>query len=44
MSSVSKNVDYLINNDATSTSAKNVAAKKLGIPILTEVEFLETLN
>ena len=44
MSSVSKNVDYLINNDATSTSAKNVAAKKLGIPILTEAEFLETLN
>ena len=44
VSSVSKNVDYLINNDATSTSAKNVAAKKLGIPVLTEDEFLEKVS
>ena len=44
VSAVSKNVDYLINNDATSTSSKNVAAKKMGIPILTEDEFLEKVN
>lgn len=43
LSSISKNVDYLINNNAESTSAKNVAAKKLGIPILTEDEFLEKI-
>lgn len=39
--SVSKNTTYLINNDNTSTSAKNVSAKKLGIPVLTESEFME---
>ena len=39
--SVSANTNYLINNDNTSTSAKNVAAKKLNIPILTEQEFIE---
>ena len=44
VSAISKNVDYLINNDAESTSAKNVAAKKLGIPILTEEEFLEKIS
>ena len=44
VSAISKNVDYLINNNAASTSAKNVAAKKMGIPIITEAEFLEELN
>jgi len=44
VSAISKNVDYLINNNAESTSAKNVAAKKLGIPILTEEEFLEKIS
>ena len=34
------NTKYLINNDATSESAKNVAAKRLGIPVITEVEFI----
>ena len=43
VSTVSKNVNYLINNDAASTSTKNVAAKKMGIPILTEDEFLEKI-
>ena len=38
--SVSKNVNYLINNDNTSTSAKNLKAKELGIKIITEEEFL----
>lgn len=37
--SVSKNTDYLINNDKASTSSKNVSAQKLGIPIITEAEF-----
>ena len=44
VSSISKNVDYLINNNVESTSAKNVAAKKMGIPILTEEEFLEKIS
>lgn len=39
--SVSSNTSYLINNDNESTSAKNMAAKKLNIPILTEKEFIE---
>lgn len=39
--SVSKNTNYLINNDNTSSSAKNVSAQKLGIPVLTEAEFIE---
>lgn len=39
--SVSKNTKYLINNDNTSTSSKNFSAQKLGIPILTEKEFVE---
>jgi len=44
VSAISKNVNYLINNDSASTSAKNVAAKKIGIPIITEAEFLEELS
>lgn len=39
--SVSNNTDFLINNDNTSNSAKNLTAKKLGIPIITESEFTE---
>lgn len=39
--SVSKNTHYLINNDINSNSSKNVQAKKLGIPIITELEFIE---
>ncbi len=42
--SVSKKTDYLINNDASSTSGKNMTAKKLGIPIITEEEFLVLLG
>lgn len=38
--SISKNTDYLINNDSNSTSNKNLSAKKLNIPILTEEEFI----
>jgi len=39
--SVSKNTDYLINNDNTSTSSKNLTAQKLGVPIITENEFIQ---
>ena len=42
--SVSAKTDYLINNDASSDSAKNRTAKKLGIPIITEEELLEMLK
>ena len=41
--SVSKNTDYLINNDNLSNSTKNKKAKELEIPILTEEEFLEMI-
>lgn len=39
--SVSKNTDYLINNDTTSGSSKNKKANELGIPILSEQDFLK---
>ena len=39
--SVSAKTDYLINNDVTSTSSKNKNASKLGIPIISEEEFLD---
>ncbi len=39
--SVSAKTDYLINNDTASGSAKNKKAKELGIPILSEEEFLD---
>lgn len=42
--SVSKNTDYLINNDTTSNSSKNKKARELGIPILSETEFLNLEN
>lgn len=41
VTSVTKNTNYLINNDIDSTSAKNKAAKTLGVPILTEENFIE---
>ena len=37
--SVTKNTNYLINNDINSTSSKNKKAKELGVPIITEEEF-----
>lgn len=38
--SVSKNTDYLINNDAMSSSSKNKKAKELGVTIIAEEDFL----
>ena len=40
---VSKNTSYLINNDIESTSAKNQTAKRLGVPIITEENFLKII-
>lgn len=40
-SSVSSKTSYLINNDNTSTSSKNLTAQKLGVKILTEEEFIQ---
>lgn len=42
--SVTAKTSYLINNDATSGSSKNKKAKELGIPILTEEDFLKLLT
>jgi DNA ligase (NAD+) len=42
--SVTGNTSYLINNDNMSTSSKNKTAAKLGIPVITEAEFLELLG
>lgn len=42
--SMSSKVNYLINNDSTSSSAKNKAAKDAGIPIITEEEFKEKFD
>ena len=39
--SVTSKTDYLINNDTASNSSKNKKAKELGIPILSEEDFLE---
>ena len=44
VSSISKNTSYLINNDVNSTSSKNLNAKKLGIPIISEKDFLEKFD
>lgn len=41
--SVSSKTDYLINNDAASGSSKNRKARELGIPVITEEEFLALL-
>jgi len=41
--SVSKKTDYLINNDIGSGSSKNKKAKELGVPIITEKDFLEMI-
>lgn len=44
INSVSKNTTWLINNNPNSSSSKNVTAQKLGIPIITEEEFINQFN
>ena len=39
--SVTSKTDYLINNDTQSSSSKNKKAKELGIPILSEEDFMK---
>lgn len=39
--SVTGKTDYLINNDTASSSSKNKKAKELGIPIISEEDFLK---
>lgn len=43
-SSVSAKTNYLINNDTTSGSSKNQTAKKLGVPIISEADFLKLIG
>lgn len=42
--SVTKKTTYLINNDKESSSSKNKKAKELGIPIISEEDFLEMIK
>ena len=41
--SVTSKTNYLINNDVNSTSSKNKKARDLGVPIISEKDFLEML-
>lgn len=43
-SSVSSKTNYVINNDIHSTSSKNKKAKELGIPIISEQDFLKMIQ
>ncbi len=43
-SSVTKDLSYLVTNDTSSGSSKNVKAAKLGIPVISEEEFLALLG
>ena len=42
--SVTAKTTYLINNDVTSNSSKNKKAKELGIPIISELDFLNMMG
>lgn len=42
--SVSSKTGYLINNDVNSTSSKNKKANELGVPIISEEDFIEMFN
>lgn len=41
---VSGKTNYLINNDINSSNSKNVAGKRLGIPIITEAELFKMIK
>ena len=43
-SSVTKDLSYLVTNDTTSGSSKNVKAAALGVPVITEEQFLKLLE
>lgn len=42
--SVSSKTNYLINNDVNSGSSKNKKARELGIPVISEQEFIEMIK
>lgn len=42
--SVTSKTDYLINNDTESTTTKNLTAKKLNVPIISETDFLALID
>lgn len=42
--SVTGKTSYLINNDSTSSSSKNKTAAKLGVPVITEDEFIKMIE
>ncbi|MBP8639610.1 MAG: NAD-dependent DNA ligase LigA [Oscillospiraceae bacterium] len=42
--SISNKTNYLVNNDLNSTSSKNMKAKALGIPIISEDDFINTFG
>lgn len=42
--SVSSKTNYLINNDVNSNSSKNKKAKELGIPIISEQQFIDMMK
>lgn len=42
--SVTSKTNYLINNDINSSSSKNKKAKELGIPIITEEQFIDMIG
>lgn len=42
--SISGKTSYLVNNDVNSTSSKNLSAKKLGVPIISEDAFIEMFS
>jgi len=43
-SSVTKDLSYLVTNDTSSGSSKNIKAAKFGIPVIDEKQFLELMN